>query len=74
MKIVRIIFFIAVFTSFYACEDTIDVDLNTGESQLVVDAFLSSDSTLQTIRLTKSADYFLNARTPTESRSLLLPN
>ncbi|MEQ8623977.1 MAG: DUF4249 domain-containing protein [Vicingaceae bacterium] len=64
MKIVRNIALIFVFAFLYACEDVIDLDLNTGESQLVVDAFLTSDSTLQKIRLSKSAEYFLNAQTP----------
>ena len=65
MRKLRNIYLVAVFACLYACEDAIDVDLDTGESQLVVDAFLTNDSSLQEIRLTKSADYFLNAPTPT---------
>jgi len=48
----------------YSCEDPIDVDLEEGRSQLVVDAFLNSDTTEQKIRLTRSAEFFLNAPAP----------
>ncbi len=47
-----------------SCEDPIDLELDNGQSQVVVDAFINSDSSLQTVRLTKSAEYFLNAPTP----------
>lgn len=49
---------------FASCEDEIDVELDEGESQLVVDGFINNDSNLQTIRLTLSAPYFYNAPTP----------
>ena len=60
----KIIYILLLSLAFGACEDVIDVDLDQGESQLVVDAFVTNDTTVQTIRLTKSADYFLNAPTP----------
>lgn len=47
-----------------ACEDPIDIELDEGRSQLVVDAFISNDMNPQTIRLTKSANFFLNAAAP----------
>lgn len=50
--------------SFTSCEDKIDLELDNGKTQYVVDAFVNSDSTLQTIRVSKTAEYFLNARTP----------
>jgi len=43
-----------------SCEDVIDVDLDERPNQLVVDAFLTNDSGIQTVRLTMSAPYFLN--------------
>lgn len=46
-----------------SCEDEIDVDLEDRPNQLVVDAFITNDSSTQTIRLTSSAPYFLNAPT-----------
>jgi len=59
-------FFLLSFTclSLFACEDEIDVDLDEGAAQLVVDAFLSSDSSQQLIRLSSTAPYFLNEATP----------
>ena len=75
MKKFIYIFFLAL--TFSACEDVIDVDLDQGESQLVIDAFVTNDSTVQTIRLTKSADYFLNAPTPAATNaqvSIVGPN
>lgn len=46
-----------------ACEDEIDVDLDEGETQLVLDAFITNDSSLQTLRLSETAPYFLNQPT-----------
>lgn len=63
----RLIIYISLVFLFSSCEDVIDVDLDQGESQLVVDAILTNDTSLQIIRLTKSADYFLNAPTPSAS-------
>ncbi|MEN7546939.1 DUF4249 domain-containing protein [Rapidithrix thailandica] len=44
-----------------ACEDVIDVDLDKGEPQLVVDAWVTNQPGAQTIRLTWSAPYFDSA-------------
>lgn len=60
----KILFSILIAFLFASCEDVIDVDLDQGESQLVVDGFVTNTNQTQTIRLTKSADYFLNAPTP----------
>lgn len=49
-----------LFLTFTACEDVIDVDLDNGESQLVVDAFLNDLPQNQVIRLTISSPYFNN--------------
>ncbi len=62
-KILYILLIASIFT-IYSCEDKIDLDLDTGRTQLVIDAFVSSDSTLQTIRVTQTASYFLNSPTP----------
>lgn len=77
MKALKNILIVFVCMGVYACEDVIDVDLENGRSQLVVDAFLSSDNSKQQIRLTKSAGYFLNAPTPAENQAqveILGPN
>lgn len=54
-----------------SCEDKIDLDLEDGKIQLVVDGFITNDSNIQTIRLTKSAPYFLNAETPFENNAVV---
>jgi len=64
LKLNRILYILLFAVSFTACEDEIDVDLDEGEPQLVVDAFLSSDSSIQIFRLTSTAPYFLNEATP----------
>lgn len=65
MNKLKLIFpFLFILLAFSSCEDVIDLELDEGRSQLVIDAFVNSDSTLQTIRLTKSAAYFLNGPTP----------
>lgn len=47
-----------------ACEDVIHVDLEKGETLLVVDAFLNDNGATQKLRLTTTAEYFSNASTP----------
>jgi hypothetical protein len=64
MKVKYIIFALAITTVFSACEDIIDLDLEEGQERLVVDAFINSDSATQTIRVTTTAPYFSNVRTP----------
>ncbi len=41
-----------------SCEDVIDVDANFQESKLVIDAWINNNPESQTIRLTKSQNYF----------------
>ena len=50
--------------SLMACEDIIDVDLDQGEILLVADAFITSESAIQTIKLTKTAPYFQSQTVP----------
>lgn len=49
---------------FSSCEDIIELELDNGKENLVVDGFINSDSMIQTIRLTSSAPYFSNVPTP----------
>ena len=67
MKQLKYILIVFSLIGIYSCEDAIDLDLDPGANQLVVDAFLNNDSGLQTIRLTQSAAYFSNVRTPSEN-------
>jgi len=57
--------------SMMACEDPIDIALDEGRSQLVVDAFISSDMSLQSIRLTNSANFFLNSAVPAVNSAIV---
>ena len=58
----KIIFILALCTSFLACEDVIDLDLKTSEPRLVIDAslnwFKNTDGKNQMIRLTLTAPYY----------------
>jgi len=69
MKNIKISYLLIALVSLAACEDPIDLDLDSGRSQLVVDGFLTNENTIQTIRLTKSADYFANVPTPDENNA-----
>jgi hypothetical protein len=43
-----------------SCEDVVDLDIESGASQLVVEGWVTNQVTSQTIRLTESAPYFDN--------------
>ena len=53
----KLIYFIGFIFMFAACEDVIDVDLETGPPQVVVDAWLTNDPVPQEIKLTYSQAY-----------------
>lgn len=71
MNYSRILLFATLLLGVTACEDNIDLDLEDGKIQLVVDGFLTSDSSIQTIRLTTSAPYFSNVPTPAENNAIV---
>jgi hypothetical protein len=50
-----------------SCEDPVQVNVAPGETQLVVDAFITNRDTVQTIRLTQTVPYFANGPVPTVS-------
>lgn len=64
MKIsnLKYLFVILLLITLSSCEDVIDVDLDNGKSQLVVDAFVNNLPENQVIRLTISAPYFNNSK------------
>lgn len=64
MKKVFIYTFVASFI-FEGCQDKIDVKLDAGTPQLVVDAFINNKQEKQTIHLAKSSGYFDNSASPT---------
>ncbi len=57
IKILFLLFGALLFTS---CEDPIDVELDPGESQLVVDAFINNLNEKQIIKLSMTTPYFDN--------------
>ena len=65
----HILFALMVAVTFSSCEDVIDLDLDNGKNQLVVDGFVNNDTTIQIIRLTSSAPYFSNVATPSENEA-----
>ena len=67
----HILFALIVAATFSSCEDVIDLDLDNGKNQLVVDGFVNNDTSIQIIRLTSSAPYFSNVATPSENGASL---
>ncbi len=47
-----------------ACEEKIEIDLDSGTSQITVDAWITNKPGKQVIKLTQSTDYFANAPSP----------
>jgi hypothetical protein len=63
LKLFRLLSFCLLAFATVACEDEIDIELDEGAPQLVVDAFLNSDSSIQVFRLSSTAPYFINEAT-----------
>ncbi len=65
-KILLFITFGILATATLSCEDPYDIDINTGESQLVVDAFVknTNDGSPKKITLTKTVDFFEAGKAP----------
>ena len=63
IKYRNIAFLLCIGLVLTSCEDNIDLDLDNGKIQLVVDGFIDSDSKVQTIKLSQSAPYFFNKET-----------
>ena len=63
----NIFFALWLFSAFalFGCETVIDAKLDTGPSQLTVDATITDQPGLQSIRLTQTAAYFDNSPAPT---------
>jgi hypothetical protein len=57
-NILKSLAFSALSILFFSCEDVVEVELENGVSQLVVDAFISNKNETQIIQLTKSSNFF----------------
>ena len=60
-RIKNILFLFVAIIFLSACEEVVDLKLPEGRSQIVVDAFVSDENEVQTIKLTWSAGYFDNS-------------
>lgn len=58
---ILLLLFILCFT---ACEDVVDLELEEGSVELVVDAWINTDTVPQVIKLRRTAPYFSNAFAP----------
>ena len=52
-----------------SCVEDIDLDLSSTEQRLVVEAFITTDTTYQQVKLTLSGDYFDNQPMPAVSKA-----
>lgn len=64
MTIKKIVSVIAGAVLFSSCTDVIKVDVDPGETLLVVDAWVSNSPGTQNIKLTTTSPYFSNVNTP----------
>lgn len=53
--------FTLILSALTSCEDVVDLDIPSGDPQLVVDGWVTNQATEHTIRLTESAPYFANS-------------
>ncbi len=60
----KYLFLSLVAVSLIACDDVVDIDLNSSEPVLVVDAWLNNESQAQEIKLTLTRPYFDNSAAP----------
>jgi uncharacterized protein YaiI (UPF0178 family) len=60
MKIVQTFIVIVLSVAFISCQDVISLDVPVGDSQLVVDSWITNQMTPQTVKLTQSGGYFDN--------------
>jgi uncharacterized membrane-anchored protein len=66
MKINNLVFYylLPIVLLLTSCEKEIDITLDEGKSQIVVDAFLTDAASKQTIKLTNTSSYFKNNASP----------
>lgn len=55
---------IIVGVGLFSCEKVIDLDVPEGDTQLVVDAWYTTEDTIQFVQLSTTAPYFEDAQTP----------
>lgn len=70
MKIRLLSFALLVWFSF-GCEDDVYPELQPAETRIVVDAWITNDTTSQTVRITETLPYFTNEFTPGVENALV---
>lgn len=60
----KILVFVAIGAALLSCEKVIDLDVPEGETQLVVDAWYTTEDTVQYVLLSTTAPYFEDQQTP----------
>ncbi|MFK7808095.1 MAG: DUF4249 domain-containing protein [Saprospiraceae bacterium] len=58
---------LAILNIISSCEDVVEVDLEAGDNQLVVDAWITNQEGPQTIRLVRTSPYFDSSASPAET-------
>ncbi|MBX3164081.1 MAG: DUF4249 domain-containing protein [Bacteroidetes bacterium] len=69
MKNIFRILIAVISLSFFSCDDPVQIKLDEGSKLYVIDAFVNSLDTTQTIRITTSDSYFSNRLTPVVSNA-----
>ena len=62
----KILFPLAILFLCFSCEDVVDVELEPGNNQLVIDAWINNQAKAQTIRLIRTSPYFDSNASPVE--------
>ncbi len=64
MKLYKILSLLLIAALFSACEDVVTVDLEDGDQQLVVDAWVNNQDKPQVVRLVRTSPYFESSASP----------
>ena len=60
MKTIKIIIILSIVLAFSSCREKMDVNLTGTYTRLIVNGKITTDSVVQSVKLTKTADYFDN--------------
>lgn len=71
MKNITLISLLLVLTIFTSCEKEIVLDLESSESQYVIEGVISNDSNIQTVKITKSVDFYAPSDYPAVSNAIV---
>ena len=71
MSMKKIIKMILVAFAVIGCTERIDIELDSTYQRLVVDGFITTDTTSHVIKLTKTTDYYYNQEPPTVSGAMV---